>query len=1045
MSGREAEYTETVIGCKRALALILLALGARTGSAAEGLRILTFVPGVANGALPVALDLGSSPPPAELFVNGRAACRVTAVRQTCVVDLGPAPRVTLLELVRKDGSGQVVERARRWVNKPSDARAEVLVRSDCARASGPCTLRFSWSHENAIAPRELTVTIDGSKVHQGEPRDVPVPYAAGSAARVVSVELVFNDDQRATQTLLIGSGVSSAVEAPLNAVPVLPDGPAGRDPAFLKTLGGRSVHAVEPGEMEVLFVVAPSAVSKLQALTRAAQKSFSRNAGRMHKLLEGVKHILYFSPLATRGSFSSAERISDRMYRLQGFDCAPKRDQVDHTLALPCVDANLLSGEQYRLAATAASAAFNRAAVPRRRAAVVVLGDEEGAHDESPYGPADARRYLADIFVPLEVWRLSRSAGGEWPAGRRLSNADDLVRAWESLRAGLDAQRICWIAEDLDPAAFRLGPGDEGLALAGRQPAASGAESEIASSGPAAPPSGDADAAAGKKTDRPRGRVAASQEVSLANLDASVTDRSGKPVHGLSAAEFELFVGGRPVGISNFSEIGAEAPVRAGPSLAPARPRRRIALFIDRLTLGDARGSQRFFKALDDFVGRTIGPGDEITVLTFDTSLVVRVPFTQDAGAVHRALDVLAKESARPPSMFTGTETAERLVDEIAQAEAEIANRESRRGGAAPSPPQGAMQLPKPVDPSVVAEARTLATQEWLRTRRKVAAIRSVLAELGGQEGRKVLILATHRLSRNPGLEYFLSKRLDREAVVTRDAFEYDATELLTSLARAANGYGVTLHGLYPEAGGDFDPSVVERTNPSFTGQVAGRRGMQIDANERDGLHLAVDDTGGLVGLGAEAAPDVLGRMAQELESSYSFGFPSPGGGPDRKIEIRPRRADLVVRTRKSIVERSGTERMADRVVSNLFGTAVSPGLPIAARATATVPAEKGRLRVSYEVTIPAANLVFLPVAEGRAARVAAFVAVLDGGDVTTADPVRREFKTGDDVFADAEGRYVFTGEAVVAPGSTISIGILDETSKEAGFGRIEVAAPGSP
>ena len=120
---------------KRGLALVLLMLGARMTSASEGMRILTFVPGVANGRLPVAVDLGSSPLPAELLQNGRPACAVTAVHQTCVVDLGPSPRVTLLELVRRDGSGRIVERARRWVNKPSDARAEVLVESDCTSSA----------------------------------------------------------------------------------------------------------------------------------------------------------------------------------------------------------------------------------------------------------------------------------------------------------------------------------------------------------------------------------------------------------------------------------------------------------------------------------------------------------------------------------------------------------------------------------------------------------------------------------------------------------------------------------------------------------------------------------------------------------------------------------------------------------------------------------------------------------------------------------------------------------------------------------------------
>jgi VWFA-related protein len=1036
-----------VIRRKRELALVLLMLGARMSPASEGMRILTFVPGVANGRLPVVIDLGSSPPPAELLQNGRPTCDVTAVHQTCVVDLGLSPRVTLLELVRRDGVGRVVERARRWVNKPSDARAEVLVRSDCTRASGPCTLTFSWSHENAISPRELTVTIDGAKVHQGEPRDVAMPYAKGSGARVVSVELVFQDGERATQTLLVGSGVSSTVDAPLNAVPVLPDGPAARDPALLETLGGRVVHSVEPGEREVLFVVAPSAIAKLQALTKAAQKPFSRNAGRMRKLLTGVNHVVYFSAVATRGAFSSAARVSDRMYRLQGYDCTPKNDYRERTLALPCVDASLLSGEPYRLAAAVASAAFIRAAVPRRRAVVVVLGDEDSARDESPFGVADARRYLADIFVPLEVWRLGSAAASEWPEGRRLSGADDLVRGWEALRAGLDAQRICWIAEDLDPAAFRLGPEDKGLVLAGRAETAaalsvaSAEESEEPGTTAAAAPAGPAKTASQKS-------VAASQEVALVNLEAFVTDGKGRRIAGLMAADFTLKVGGKPVAITNFSEFlpprpgAADAAPPAAPKATPAeRPKRRVVLFVDRLTLGDPRRSARFFGSLKDFVVRTVQPGDEAAVFAFDETLATRVPFTGDASRILQALDTLAKECARPPSVFTGTETVEGLVDEIAQAEREMAARESR--GRPASTPQTAPQVTEAkADPAVLAEGHNLAAREWSRTKRKAAAVRSVLAALGGMDGRRVLVVASHRLSRYAGLEYFLSKRLDKDVVLPQEAHEFDAREILVSLAETANGYGVTLHGLYPEAGGDFDLSVVQRTTPQFTGQpMNGRRGIWIDANESDGLHLAVDDTGGVVGLGAESAADALSGAAEDLESYYSLAFPVDGiaAGRPLAVDLRVLAPGAAVRTRRAVARRSAADRVADRVVSNLFGRIPSPRLPIAARTTATVPAERGRVRVSYEVTIPAANLALLPVAEGRVARIAAFVALLDGGDVTATTPVRREFRTGEDVFADAEGRYVFTGEAVVAPGSTISIGILDEATQEAGFERIEV------
>lgn len=1004
------------------------------------MRILTFVPGVANGRLPVVVDLGSSRPPAELLHNGRPACRITAARQTCVVDLGLSPRVTLLELVRRDGSGRIVERARRWVNKPSDARAEVLVRNDCSHANGSCMLTFTWSHENAIAPRELTVTVDGRKVYQGEPRDVAMP-PAGSRARVVSVELVFQDEERATRTLLVGSGVSSAVDAPLNAVPILTEGPAGREPARLDTLGGRPVHSVEPGEREVLFVVAPSATAKLKALTEAAQKPFSRNAGRMRKLLAGVDHVVFFSAVATRGVFSSATRVSNRMYRLQGYDCTPRNDYRERTLALPCVDESLLSGETYRLAATVTSAAFIRAAVPRRRAVVVVLGDEDSSRDESPFDAADAQGYLADIFVPFEVWRLGRAAASEWPEGRRLSSADDLVHGWEALRAGLDAQRICWIAEDLDPAAFHLAPEDKGLILAGRaRPAApvavaSAEEPEEPAAVTAPGPVGPAKTASQKS-------VAASQEVVLVNLEAFVTDRKGRRVSGLTAADFTLKVGGKPVAITNFSQFLPPQPASAPaePSAAPAaRQKRHIVLFVDRLTIGDARRSEHFFGSLKDFIVRSVQPGDEAAVLTFGETLATRVPFTADTPKVLHALDTLAKECARPPSMFTGTEGAESLVEEIAQAERERAARMSR--GAAANTPQTEAR----VDPAVLTQSRNLAAQEWSRTKRKAAAVRSVLAALGGMDGRRVLVVASHRLSRYAGLEYFLSKRLNKDvALPPPEAHEFDTRELLLSLARTANGYGITLHGLYPEAGGDFDLSVVQSTTPQFTGQpVSGRRGIWIDANENDGLHLAVDDTGGIVGLGAETAGDALAVAAADLDSYYSLGFPAEGlaDGRPLAVDLRVSVPGATVRTRRAIVRRSAADRVADRVVSNLFSRAPASGLPIEARVTSTAAGPKGRVNVAYAVTIPAASLALLPAPGGRVARIAALVALLDDGDVTQAEPVRREFRTSEDASGDATARFTFSGEAMLAPGSTISIGILDETSQEAGFGRIDVEA----
>ncbi len=91
-------------------------------------------------------------------------------------------------------------------------------------------------------------------------------------------------------------------------------------------------------------------------------------------------------------------------------------------------------------------------------------------------------------------------------------------------------------------------------------------------------------------------RTSASVELNLFNLDVVVTDPEGRPVHGLTARDFEVRHDGKAVAISNFSEIRGEAfpsatarplePVGTGAPAAvePAAPRppRRVVLFFTR-------------------------------------------------------------------------------------------------------------------------------------------------------------------------------------------------------------------------------------------------------------------------------------------------------------------------------------------------------------------------------------------------------------------------------------------------------------------------------
>ena len=121
-------------------------------------------------------------------------------------------------------------------------------------------------------------------------------------------------------------------------------------------------------------------------------------------------------------------------------------------------------------------------------------------------------------------------------------------------------------------------------------------------------------------------RVSASAEVSILGVEVVVTDKDGRPVHGLSAADFEVLHGGKPVAITNLHEerdLGpapgapaVAAPAAASPAAAPSvRVPRRVVVFVDRLYLPEPARRHQLFDGLKQFLARALGPGDEAMVV----------------------------------------------------------------------------------------------------------------------------------------------------------------------------------------------------------------------------------------------------------------------------------------------------------------------------------------------------------------------------------------------------------------------------------------------
>src|SRR5438270_10748277 len=66
--------------------------------------------------------------------------------------------------------------------------------------------------------------------------------------------------------------------------------------------------------------------------------------------------------------------------------------------------------------------------------------------------------------------------------------------------------------------------------------------------------------------------VAESIEVRVVNVDVVVRDRAGKPVTGLTKADFEIFENGQKREITNLYEVRALAPAALSATTTPAAP-----------------------------------------------------------------------------------------------------------------------------------------------------------------------------------------------------------------------------------------------------------------------------------------------------------------------------------------------------------------------------------------------------------------------------------------------------------------------------------------
>ncbi|HYR27685.1 MAG TPA: VWA domain-containing protein, partial [Thermoanaerobaculia bacterium] len=440
-------------------------------------------------------------------------------------------------------------------------------------------------------------------------------------------------------------------------------------------------------------------------------------------------------------------------------------------------------------------------------------------------------------------------------------------------------------------------------------------------------------------------QVTETVEVRLIEVDATVTDRDGVPVTGLTAADFELFENGRPQAITNFSEYRqtsststATATAAPAPSPAIAVPApRTLILFIDSNIPARGEARAKLFANLRDLATKTMREGDRAQVLVWHdrAGVISTSALTTDRTAILKAIGDAERNlfvDARGPT-----------IDEYARFYREAAE---IAGGS----PEG----------DIRNATRGAAGEELAMMQRKTAAMERIVSSLARSRGRSAFVYAAEAFPLVAGMRAH-GRQIAAENIEHRGGFE--TRKLLDAVIRAANASGVTFYALRA----DFPD--LEGTTTLEEERAAGERRIFLNIplaeqllmqNELSALNLVAEQTGGAIGFGPAGTAKLIERIDRELGSYYTLAYRARTDGSDRerRIEVRPKNAHHVVRTRRSVVEKSDRTLARDLVVARLFERGPAGDIDFDVKVLQPID-EKKHVRFPVELKIPSEQLQF--------------------------------------------------------------------------------------
>ncbi len=405
-----------------------------------------------------------------------------------------------------------------------------------------------------------------------------------------------------------------------------------------------------------------------------------------------------------------------------------------------------------------------------------------------------------------------------------------------------------------------------------------------------------------------------SVDVPVVEVDVAVTDRKGRAVTGLERSDFELYVDGERVEITNFSppsESRAESaaasnlPGGGKPPDDPISAPLTVGIYLDELNLHSphrTRIARRLSAALEPLrQTRTT-----FLLATMRDRLELLTPPTTDVEALLEALTARPKAD---PRAIEGFFARRRALEEVNTA-ARIQGAEACAGGA------------------MLAVARQHAHEQARRAAIAADGLADMITTLSGVPGRKALVYISDGLPQRPGIsvfDYVAQEKCAGDSRLLSETLgamlEFDESRRLQRIAAHANANRVTLFPL--DAAGvrsGLAHSLALDAPPSPMNDSLHRM------NAQGGLHVLADETGGKLLANSNDLTELLDDVSVQLAATYSVGFLSTEAEPGvRRIDVLlapgvkkgpGAKKGLEVRHRASYQVKTEDERLAERLLS---------------------------------------------------------------------------------------------------------------------------------